>query len=177
METFKCKKGCCQIKSKPYVVSTGNCICRKRKAGVFIYNPENNKVLIVQSKGKLWGLPKGTLQYGETERECAIREVNEETGLQINDTDFSKAVKIGNSAVYFYIERDECELEIQDHIYNNDVNALGWIKPDCLEQCIVDGHIILNQHCRIVFNRFMNRTFSHSSFTLVNRHRKSEIKS
>lgn len=174
METFECENGCCQIKLKPYVSSKDPFIkIRKRKkAGVFIYDPDSDKVLIVQSRGRLWGLPKGTLQYGETERKCAIREVKEETGLEISDNDFTKAVKIRNHAIYFYLERKECEVNVQDHIYDNDANALGWVKPDCINQLIMDGQITLNQHCRIVFERFMKRTFSHSTFILVEKQKK-----
>ena len=175
MQNFQCNKGCCEIKIKPYTPVKEPYYRTQRKikkAGIFIYDPNKDKILIVQSRGRLWGLPKGTLQYGETERMCAIREVKEETGLEISDTEFTKVVKIKNRAIYFYVEREECNLNIQDKIPDNDVNALGWIKPDCLNQCIEDGYISLNQHCRIVFSQFMNRTFSHSTFVLVQRKKK-----
>ena len=85
METFLCVDGCCKIQIKEYkhqFLYSKNKI-NKKKAGVFIYDPNTNKVLIVQSRGNLWGAPKGTLEYGETNIECAIIEVEEETGLII----------------------------------------------------------------------------------------------
>ncbi len=44
------------------------------------------KVLIIQnSKGKHWGLPKGTPENNETPRQTAIRELQEETGIKEKD--------------------------------------------------------------------------------------------
>lgn len=47
---------------------------------------ENKKILLVRHrKGNrsYWVLPGGRLEYGETFNECAIRELKEETGLDI----------------------------------------------------------------------------------------------
>lgn len=170
METFVCHDGCCTIKIVPYTSSkdpSEKIRQGKRKAGVFIYDPISDKVLLVQSRGNLWGPPKGTMQYGETERLCAVREVKEETGLQISDDDFSKALKIYNRAIYYYIEKPECDVKVQTNVYKNDANGISWIKPSCLEKCIVNGNICLSQHCRMTFRRFLNKEFPHSTFVLV----------
>ncbi len=161
---FTCKKKCCILKTSLYITGKKIIGSSHRKAGIFIYDPNKNKVLIVQSRGNLWGLPKGTMKMGESDKQCAIREVKEETGLMIKEDEFIKSTIIRNRATYFYIEREMCDIKIQDHIKNNDANALGWITPECLEQCIIDGCITLNQHCRIVFRRFLGIIFSHSTF-------------
>ena len=178
MEMFECAKGCCQIKVKPYVSSENSSIRarrKKKKAGVLIYDPEQDKVLIVQSRGKLWGLPKGTLQYGETERLCAIREVKEETGLEISDKDFAKVAKIRNRAIYFYLERQVCELDVQDHIPDNDANVIGWVKPSCLVNLIKSGNMDLNYDCRTAFKIFRNINIppKADNFTTVSKSRKN----
>ena len=75
MKLFKCSKKCCQIKIYPYDIKPElmkKTKKKKRKAGVFVYDPKTDKVLLVQSRGNLWGPPKGTIKYGETERECGI---------------------------------------------------------------------------------------------------------
>ena len=42
---------------------------------------ENKEILMILRRGK-WDLPKGKLDKGETLKECAVREVHEETGLK-----------------------------------------------------------------------------------------------
>jgi 8-oxo-dGTP pyrophosphatase MutT (NUDIX family) len=49
-------------------------------AGGLVTN-ENNELLMIFRRGK-WDLPKGKLDEGEEIEECAIREVQEETGLK-----------------------------------------------------------------------------------------------
>lgn len=170
METFICEKGCCIVKVNPYNVPKDpldKVRKKRRKAGVFIFDPIENRVLLVQSRGHLWGPPKGTLNYAETERKCAIREVKEETGLIISEDDFTRSTCIHNRAIYFFSERKACDISIQDHIPDNDANGITWIKPECLTSCIENGNISLSKHCRIVFYRFMGMIFPHSAFVLI----------
>ena len=59
-----------------------NNIQRKEKAcGCIII--ENNKVLLIQQNEGHWGFPKGHVEAGETEIETAIREVKEETNIDV----------------------------------------------------------------------------------------------
>lgn len=48
--------------------------------GGFVYTPQHT-ILLIFRRGK-WDLPKGKLDAGEIMEECALREVQEETGLQ-----------------------------------------------------------------------------------------------
>jgi hypothetical protein len=161
MESFNCEKGCCNININSYNASKNDLKKdkKRRKAGVFIYDPVETRILLVQSRGNLWGPPKGTLKDLETEINCAIREVKEETGLIINDNDFTRSTCIYNSSMYFYLEKKTCDVYIQNHIPNNDANGITWIKLNCLISCIDKGTIKLNRHCKIIFNRFLNIKF------------------
>ncbi len=49
-------------------------------AGGLVEN-EKGEYLLIHRRGK-WDLPKGKLDKGETIEQCAVREVEEETGLQ-----------------------------------------------------------------------------------------------
>ncbi len=51
-----------------------------KAAGGLVHTTENNLLLIFR-RGK-WDLPKGKLDEGEDIETCAIREINEETGLK-----------------------------------------------------------------------------------------------
>lgn len=160
MSKYRCESGCCILKINPYIHNkTFHSIHGRKKAGVFICDPAEDKILLVQSRGQLWGPPKGTLEEGETELSCAVREVNEETGLEINQEDLDKSITINNRATYYYLEMACCDVEVQDHIANNDANGIGWIKTDCLEKCVQNGNMVLSKHCIYVFQKFKNRTF------------------
>ncbi|MES1224922.1 MAG: NUDIX hydrolase [Bacteroidota bacterium] len=51
-----------------------------KAAGGLVQN-ENNEILFIFRRGK-WDLPKGKLDKGENLEDCALREVEEETGLK-----------------------------------------------------------------------------------------------
>lgn len=147
-----CKEKCCILKIKEYDKDkSGKIKFRNKKAGAFIYDPKKNKVLLVQSRGLYWGPPKGTIEENETIIDCAIREVKEETGIELNETllkNFSKIKK----ATYYYIEMDETDVHIQENKHGeiNDANGITWIKLDCLKQMVKDKVMVLNKHTRLL---------------------------
>jgi|LakMenEpi03Aug12_release.lakeMendotaPanAssembly.Ray.scaffolds.fasta_scaffold266561_3 8-oxo-dGTP pyrophosphatase MutT (NUDIX family) len=156
METFVCHNGCCKIMIKTYKESFDSKIRGyKKKAGVFIYDPNTNKVLIVQSRGNLWGAPKGAIENGETNVECAIREVKEETGLIICEENLTRSVIICNQATYFYLEMGECDVKIEENCLQNDATGIGWIKLECLKKYIKLGNLNINQHFRILLLKLL----------------------
>jgi ADP-ribose pyrophosphatase YjhB (NUDIX family) len=57
---------------------------RVRPTGILI---ENNRILIVKQQvtdSRSWSLPGGKLEFNENIKQCLIREMAEETGLDIN---------------------------------------------------------------------------------------------
>lgn len=162
MEKFTCVHKCCTLYMCPYKKTAFySHSINNKKAGVFIIDPRSGKVLIVQSRGKLWGLPKGSIKARESERECAVRETLEETGIHVSEQSFQREIRV-KRAIYFYMELDECDVKVQTHIEDNDANAIGWIKPECLEKMISSGSIVINKPCRVAFSKFINRTFPES---------------
>ena len=177
MSSFVCPDKCCTLKIAPYTTKHSKDFLKEvqhctGKAGVVLYDTIQDKVLIVQSRGHLWGPPKGTLQYGESQRICAVREVKEETGLDISADSFTRAVNLSNRAMYFYMETSETDVEVQSQIADNDANGVGWIKLKCLQECVENGNISLSKHCQIVLKRLLNKTFVHPVFTIVERKKK-----
>ena len=179
MMTFVCPNTCCTLKIVPYTNTCNQDDSRSfyrcaGKAGVVLHDITKDKILLVQSRGHLWGPPKGTLQYGESHRMCAVREVKEETGMKIDQKSFTRAVNLPNRVVYFYMNTSETNVSVQEHISGNDANGVGWIKLDCLQQCVENGNISLSKHCQIVLKRLLDRTFVHPVFTQVTRKKKKK---
>ncbi|MBR3254647.1 MAG: NUDIX domain-containing protein [Clostridia bacterium] len=58
-----------------------NNLKKEKSCGCIII--DGGKVLLVQQTKGLWGFPKGHVEAGETEIETAIREVKEETNLDV----------------------------------------------------------------------------------------------
>lgn len=58
---------------------------REFSAGAVVYqqiNGEPHYVLVQEASG-YWGLPKGHIEQNETDKQAALREILEETGLQV----------------------------------------------------------------------------------------------
>ncbi len=58
----------------------------EKSCGALVYRTDNNEpeLLLVRHKaGGHWSFPKGHVEEGETERQTALREVQEETGLVV----------------------------------------------------------------------------------------------
>jgi len=103
----------------------------------------NNEILMIFRRGK-WDLPKGKLHKGETIEECALREVEEETGL-INTT-------LGKKIITTYHTYDEFGKHIlkESHWYKmkcsreqrlipqteEDITEIRFVAPDDLKKYI-----------------------------------------
>lgn len=58
-------------------------------AGIIILNPKGEMLLLRSHKwSNHWIVPGGGVEWGENMKECARREVKEETGLDITDVTF-----------------------------------------------------------------------------------------
>lgn len=119
---------------------------------------EMGYVLLVQSRGQLWGPPKGSIQANETPLACAIRETKEETGFDVTEADFSGSVVIKTRALYYFTKVDRAlyHLHPQVDVVDNDANGIGWFRVDCLNRLITEGKIQINQHCRILVQKIFD---------------------
>lgn len=156
MRNETCPRGCCTLKisskraGKRWHRRTG----RVKKAGAFIYDPDERRVLLVQSRGTFWGCPKGSLEGSETIEEGAIREVREETGLELEPSELGKKIVVKGKATYFYITRDSgvgrIEIPPSD---DNDSDGISWLYVDCIQDCIDENVIQVNRHCQILLKK------------------------
>ena len=62
------------------------------RVGVAVIIEEQGRVLLIQRKGAhgagSWSTPGGHLEFGESPEECAIRETQEEVGIEIGNVSF-----------------------------------------------------------------------------------------
>ena len=59
---------------------------RPAAAAVALFDSRGNILLLRRKDNDKWTMPGGTLDFGESLTDCAIREMREETGLQIRIT-------------------------------------------------------------------------------------------
>ena len=59
----------------------------KPAAAVAILNPKCELLMLHRNDNKKWTMPGGTLEFGESMTECALREVKEESGLDVKIKD------------------------------------------------------------------------------------------
>ncbi len=109
-------------------------------AGGIVSN-EDGAILLMYRRGK-WDLPKGKLDDGETLEQCAVREIEEETGL--------RNISLGNligTTIHYYTENGK-NLKKEAHWYNMSVKGnqplipqteegiteLKWVATDGLKE-------------------------------------------
>lgn len=96
---------------------------------------DDNKVLLVRQFRKaiekvLWEIPAGKLEQGESPKDCAIRELKEETGYSANNMKlihkFYTSSGFSNQKIYVYLatdlEKGECCLNEDEFLELHEVN-------------------------------------------------------
>jgi mutator protein MutT len=107
-------------------------------AGGLIEN-EKNEVLMIYRRGK-WDLPKGKVDKGETLEACAVREVQEETGLKnvqlkkFITTTFHTYNEFGRHILkesHWYSMKAASSQPLQPQT-EEDIQQTEWVKPAAL---------------------------------------------
>jgi ADP-ribose pyrophosphatase YjhB (NUDIX family) len=160
---YYCFNKCCIYKIIPYKKPISNIYQKQvdlkiKKAGIFIYDSSSKKILLVQSRGQMWGCPKGSIKEIEDPLECAIREVKEETGIDIDEKSLNDFIIINSKVQYYFLEmKEDKNISVQNQIIDNDANGIGWFNIDCLYNLVKDGIININQHCRLLIKKKFNK--------------------
>jgi 8-oxo-dGTP pyrophosphatase MutT (NUDIX family) len=104
----------------------------EKSCGAVIFNDED-KVLIVKHNAGHWDFPKGHMEAGETETQNAIREVKEETNIDIeiiSDKKYEINYKIGGrkkkKVIFFIAKAISFDLKNQE----NEIISCEWIDKD-----------------------------------------------
>ncbi|MFZ4740544.1 MAG: NUDIX hydrolase [Bacteroidales bacterium] len=132
------------------------------KAGGGLVCNLNNEYLFIYRLNK-WDLPKGKLDKGETIKECAKREIEEETGIdklniikKLPDTYHIYTEKNKNiiKHCYWFLIKTENNSKPQPQTKENITEAV-WLKKEALGELLLNTYPSIND---IVLNHFKINT-------------------
>lgn len=123
---------------------------KEKSCGALVYRWHEDKVqflLIIHRMGGHWSYPKGHVEEGENERETALREVKEETGLTIelhpgyrNMVTYSPRPGVIKDVVYFLGHAEDSTITIQEE----ELSAADWFDiADCKSRLTYDNDFML----------------------------------
>lgn len=123
-----------------------NCLYEKSCGAIIIYkdNKGNCKVLLVKNhNGRYWSFPKGHVEKGETEEQTAVREIKEETGLDVEIVDSFREVsdycpfgRIKKRVVFFMAQTFDTNVFIQ----KEEIDSYIWVDLyDVHNKCTYDN--------------------------------------
>jgi len=75
----------------------------------------------------IWSFPKGHLVGNEMSHDCALRELKEETGIELSKRDYTGSRKLYAGEYFFYTVDAELPISVQD---TNEIDAAGWFTVD-----------------------------------------------
>lgn len=116
---------------------------REKSCGAIVcYFDDQNKaqvLLIKHRNGGHWSFPKGHVEFGESETETALREIKEETGLDVEIVDgFRRSVSynpkpnIEKEVVYFMAKSQTQRTNLQ----REEVSEAVWIGIDKVQNMV-----------------------------------------
>ncbi len=112
----------------------------QKAAGGLVSNPENEWLLIFR-RGK-WDLPKGKLEKGEKLEDCAVREVEEETGLKnvtllkpltVTWHTYHEGTRFILKESHWYSMSVSTEQQLVPQA-EEDIQEVKWVKPSGLQE-------------------------------------------
>lgn len=107
---------------------------KEKSCGAVVYKKEEEKIyfLIEEMKAGHYSIPKGHVENNETEIETALREIKEETNLEVNlDSSFREVVSYSpyegciKDVVFFVAEAKTFDMKEQ----LIEVTSLKWLEP------------------------------------------------
>lgn len=123
----------------------------EKSCGAVIF--DNDKVLILKQVQGHWGFPKGHVENNETEIETAIREIKEETNLDVEINEkfryvetYSPKENVTKDVVFFVAKKIGGDVKPQEE----EVSEIKWVSPkEALE-------LVSYESSKIVMEKIIN---------------------
>ena len=120
---------------------------------------DQGRVLMVQTQkwSNLWGIPGGKIEYGESSEAALIRELKEETNLDVTEIEFAMVQDCIHSTefyrkAHFVLLNYVCRARGQaDFRLNHEAQTYRWVTPD---EALA---LPLNQPTRRLIEQVLNR--------------------
>jgi 8-oxo-dGTP pyrophosphatase MutT (NUDIX family) len=99
-----------------------------KKCGIIVRDHSQKYLLVYGKKSGKWGFPKGHQEEGESEEETALRELKEETGIELSRENLEERIRFKNN-IYFNVSAavaaasDVMRIHIQD---TNEILRASW---------------------------------------------------
>lgn len=109
-----------------------SCLYEKSCGAIIFYKTkQNTKILLVKNNnGRYWSFPKGHIEDGESEQETAVREIKEETGLDVTlfenfreISEYCPFGKIRKRVVFFLAQAFTDNVKIQEE----EIDSFVWV--------------------------------------------------
>lgn len=119
-------------KLKNITLKSITCLYEKSCGAIIFYkNKQNTKILLVKNNnGRYWSFPKGHIEDGENEKQTAIREIKEETGLDVviengfrEISEYCPFGKIRKRVVFFLAQAFTDNVKIQEE----EIDSYIWV--------------------------------------------------
>ena len=95
----------------------------------FIIQNNNKEILLVHDKrSNKWGPPKGHRKINETNFQAAVRELEEEANIIIDQTKKYKCINAGNVKLFLaFVNKNDINLNISSNI---EIDQIKWFGRD-----------------------------------------------
>lgn len=143
-------------------VKSINCLYEKSCGGIIFYKTkQNTKILLVKNNnGRYWSFPKGHIEDGETEQQTAMREIKEETGLDVTIVDGFREIseycpfgKIRKRVVFFLARAFTDNVKIQ----KEEIDSYIWVDlQQARKLCSYDNDLRIIEKAEITIHLMRN---------------------
>lgn len=133
---------------------------KMKTCGVICFRRTPELSFLILKQPKRWDVAKGRMEKGESEHDCALRELREETGIKSTQVEFdptfrfetSNPVRVGGKlfhkdyVVFLAYLLEDVDIKLSEH---EEYKWVAWNPPHKIQKWLIDPLLsLLEQHFR-----------------------------